>query len=107
MVLYVGEAVRIRVSALDPETNLVLDPPPTSAKVDFWAPGRNPIRDPAVRATPDVPNAAMTYRATEGDFVLFQPTSGTPWTAGKWTYQVTVVGSSYSNWEYATFVLKP
>lgn len=107
MVLYVGEAVRIRVSALDPETGLSLDPPPTSASIDFWAPGRNPIRDPAVRGTPDVPHVAMTFRSTTDDYVLFQPTSGSPWVAGKWTYRVTVVGASYSNWEYATFVLKP
>lgn len=107
MVLYVGEAVRIRVSALDPETGNPLDPPPTSAKVDFWAPGRNPIRDASVRGTPDVPNVAMAYRTATTDYVVFQPTSGNPWVAGKWTYRVTVVGNSYSNWEYATFVLKP
>ena len=107
MALYVGEAVRIRATAVDPETSLALDPPPLSAKVDFWLPGRNPIKDELVRASPDASDRAMTYRTATGDFVLFQETAGSPWIAGKWTYKVTITGTSYLNWEFGTFVLKP
>lgn len=105
MALYVGEAVRIRATAVDPETGTPL-PAPIAATVDFWAPGKNPVKDPAVRDAPDVPAQAMTHRPDAGDFVLFQGTAGAPWVAGKWTYRVTVVGEAFSNWEYATFVLK-
>jgi hypothetical protein len=107
MALYVGEAVRIRASAVDPETKAPLDPPPTSAKVDFWAPGKNPAKDATVRSAPDVPNKPMEYRSATGDYVLYQETSGDPWVAGKWAYRVTIVGESYTNWEFGSFVLKP
>lgn len=103
---YVGEAVRIRVTATDPETGVALVPAPTSASIDFWRPGRNPIRDLEVRSTPDISNTEMAYRPATNDFVLFQSTAGDPWVAGKWTYRVTVSGDSFTNWEYATFVLK-
>lgn len=106
MVLYVGEAVKIRASAVDPETEVPLDPAPTGAVVAFWAPGRNPVRDPSVRDTPDLADQAMVYRVEEQDFIHFQDTSGAAWTAGKWTFRVTVQGTTYTNWEYSTFSLK-
>lgn len=106
MALYVGEAVRIRASAVDPETKTPLALPLT-ATVDFWKPGRNPVKDETVRDSPDVPGQTMTHRPETGDFVLFQATSAEVWEPGKWTYKVTVVGDTFSNWEFATFVLKP
>ena len=107
MALYVGEAVRIRASAVDPETKVALDPPPTEAFVDFWLPGKTPQRDPEQRAAPDLTAVQMTYREATADFVLYQDTEGDLWVPGKWTYRVTVVGTSYRNWEYSTFALKP
>ena len=108
MALYVGEAVRIRVDALDPETGEPLSPAPTSAVVDFWAPGKDPVKNLADRGSPDVQNQTMTYRSTEDDFVLYQDTSGgAPWVDGKWTFRVTVTGATYTNWEFGSFKLKP
>lgn len=101
MALYLGEAVRIRASATDPESGAALDPPPTSAAVDFWAPGVD-----RKEAEPTIPGVAMTYRTEQNDFVLFQATAGPSWTVGKWTYRVTVQGEAFSNWEYGTFALK-
>ena len=98
MTLYVGDALRIVVSATDPETGLPLDPPPTSAHVDFWAPGVDRKTNP-----PTTPDVAMTYRGASSDFVLFQDTTG--FAPGKWTFRVTVIGSTYSNFEYSTFKL--
>lgn len=107
MALYVGEAVRIKASALDPETKEPLSPAPTSARVDLWAPGRDPVRDPALRASPDVGPLAMTWREDTSDFVAFVDTNGaTPWEAGKWIYRVTVVGDAFENFEFGNFKLK-
>lgn len=105
MALYLGEAVRLRATATDPETGLPLTP--TGASVDFWAPGKNPIKDPDVRAFPDVGNQPMVWRPETQDFVLVASTTGPAWTAGKWTYRVTVQGEAFSNWEFSTFTLKP
>lgn len=104
MALYVGEAVRIRASALDPETKEALDPPPSSARVDFWAPGKNPSRDPLVRPDPDQGPVSMAYIVEQQAFVTFVLTTG--WEPGRWSYRVTVVGDRYENWEFGTFKLK-
>lgn len=107
MALYVGEAVRIRASALDPETLQPLDPRPNSARVDFWGPDRNPVRDPTLRNDPDVGPVAMSYRPEENDFIAFVSTGGAvPWEPGKWSYRVTVIGDAYENFEFGTFKLK-
>lgn len=105
MALYVGEAIRIRVEPIDPDTNQPLDPPPSSAEVSFWAPGRNPAKDPTVRATPDYgPFDMGAYDAELNGFTFYIETEG--WTEGKWSYQVKIVGaSSLDNWEYSTFKL--
>lgn len=107
MTLYVGEAVRIRTVVIDPDTGNVLTPPPTSVIVEFWGPGKNPIKDASVRGAPDKGSYPLDYRIDEQDFVYYADTTG--WTAGKWTYRVTVSRSnpSHTNWEYATLVLKP
>lgn len=106
MALYVGEAIRIRVDTIDPDTDLPLDPPPTSAEVSFWAPGKNPVTDPTVRSVPDVGPVSMGSYDTElKAFVLYIETTG--WEPGKWTYQAKIVGAnSFDNWEYSTFKLK-
>lgn len=101
MALFLGEAVRIKAKATDPETGEALDPPPTSATVDFWAPGLDRKVDP-----PTIAAQAMTYRPATDDFILFQPTYGSPWVTGKWTYKVTMTGSVYVNWEFSNFTLK-
>lgn len=116
MALYVGEAVRIRASALDPETQAPLDPPPQSATVSFWGPDRNPVKEVELRNDPDYgpfdmvapgqtsPNGFVNDSA---DFIAFVSTSEpNPWEAGKWTYRVTVVGNAFENFEFGTFKLK-
>lgn len=101
MVLYVGDSLRIVVGTTDPESGLPLDPQPVSAFVDFWAPGVD-----RKTSSPTLSAIAMTYRSPTQDFVLYQSTGGaTPWTAGKWTFRVTVTGSTYENHEYSTFKL--
>lgn len=105
MTLYVGEAVRIRSVVTDPDTGEVLDPAPSSVVVDFWAPSRNPAKDPTVRSTPDHGPFSLDFRDVEQDWVVYVDTTG--WTSGKWTYRVTVVRSSHTNWEYASLTLKP
>lgn len=101
MALFLGEAVRIKAKATDPETELALDPPPDSATVDFWAPGLDRKIDAAT-----ITDVAMTYRSSTDDFILYQSTDGSPWVAGKWHYKVTVTGAVYVNWEYSAFTLK-
>lgn len=103
MVLYLGEAVKIVASASDPESGAPLDPPPSSAFVDFWGPGVNRRTE-----SPTISRVSMTYRTGTKDFVLVQNTApmvDPRWIAGKWTYRVTMVGL-FSNFEYATFTLK-
>lgn len=106
MALYVGEAVRIRAVANDPDTGEVLDPPPSAVYVELWKPERNPASDPSVRATPDVPRVDMDYRADENDFIVFVSTEGTPWEPGRWSFRVTIEGDDYTNWEYGSFRLR-
>lgn len=101
MTLYLGEAVRILAVPTDPETGLPLNPPPTGATVDFWAPGLDRKVDaPTISAVP------MTFRSATGDFILFQDTAGANWVLGKWVYRVTVQGATFRNFEYASFSLK-
>lgn len=101
MALYLGEAVRIRASATDPETGLALDPPPVEAVVDFWAPGLDRKVD-----DPTFSGVVMSYRTEQKDFILFQSTTGDGWIPGKWIYRVKVTGDSFENFEYANFTLK-
>ena len=101
MALFLGEAVRIKAKATDPETGEALDPAPTSAVVDFWAPGLDRKVD-----DPTIEGVTMTYRPTTDDFILYQSTDGAPWVIGKWTYKVTMTGAVFVNWEYSNFTLK-
>ena len=119
MVLYAGEAVRVRavVSDLDTDGPLVIpqgEPAPT-AELTIWKPGDNPIKDPAIRDTPEHGPASMTWRPAESDFIIFVHTRGadvTPdpagakWEPGRWTFRVKVEGNAFTNWEYGTFTLK-
>lgn len=119
MALYAGEAVRIRAEVIDPDTDATLvvaeGEANPSATIKLWAPGRNPARDPSVRATPDHGPNPMTYREAEGDFIVFVHTRGTgisqdpmgdKWEHGKWSFRVEVTGNVFTNWEYGTFTLK-
>ena len=83
MVLYAGEAVRVRAEVLDPDTGapLVLredDPIPT-ATIKLWGPGKNPARDPTIRNSPDHGPRWMTYRTEHRDFVIFIHTREGSW----------------------------
>lgn len=100
MALYVGETVRVRAHALDPETGERLDPAPTEAFVDFWAP------EVERGDAPTLGNRQMAYREATNDFVLNETTNpNSGWVPGKWTYRVTVVGQVFTNWEYGSFKL--
>lgn len=75
MVLYAGEAVRVRAEVLDPDTGKALvldeDDPVPVATVKLWGPGRNPARNPDVRSSPDYGPKGMSYRPDYRDYVIF------------------------------------
>lgn len=115
MASFLGESVGVKADPRDPFTGAKLTAAGGyEAYVDFFAPGKAPKTVPADRVAPDVANVAMTYNATivnekdssVGAWVLYQPTEGAPWVAGKWWFRVTVTSSSYDNWEYSSFVLR-
>lgn len=106
MALYVGEAVRIRASALDPETREPLTPRPISAHVHFYHPDKNPARDPEVRDDSDFGPIEMGWREATQDFAVFVSTDGSGWVPGRWSYRVTVQGNAYENFEFGTFRLR-
>lgn len=92
---HVGETVRLRAKATDPETFEVL--PEGTAQVEWWAPGADRTGDPASVTTP------MSWRTAEQDYVVYQQTDG--WVPGRWTYKVTVTGTQYSNVRISTITL--
>lgn len=111
MVLYVGEAVTIVASAVDPlrgDANIV----DATAVVDFYAPGKDPKGNPDDRS-PDKPPVGMSYvadavvklgsSAVTGAYVGYVDTAG--WEPGKWSYKVTLSGT-YESWEYGSFTLR-
>lgn len=112
MVLYVGEAVTIVAAALNPLRNNVAITDAV-AKVDFFAPGKDPKGNPADR-TPDQGDLPMIYDALAtfqtaqtsvvGAYVCYAETAG--WEPGKWSYRVTLTGNEYESVEYSTFTLK-
>lgn len=94
---HVGETIRLRAKATDPETLAVLTP--TSAVVEWWGPGVDRTASlPAVTSN-------MGWRVTEQDFVLYQATDG--WPPGRWTYKVSVTGTQYTNVSVGAITLNP
>lgn len=106
MVLYLGEAVQVRAIALDPATRDPLDPPPLESWVRWWRPGRNPVRDPTLRGSPDFGPRAMLYREARQDWVAYEPTDVLGWEAGRWTYEVRMIGTNFTNFEYGTVMIR-
>ena len=106
MAIYVGEAVTVLCTAIDPTTGLAIST--ADAEVEFYAPPKNPPKVPADRTsdhgpfamtwTPDVVNKDESL----GAYVVFADTTG--WLPGKWFYKTTLSGA-FESWEYANFTL--
>lgn len=120
MVLYAGEAVRIRAVVTDLDTGgplvIPLGEPAPTAELMLWAPGKNPSRDVEVRDDPDHGPVSMTWRPDESDFIVFVHTrgpdttadpEGEKWVPGRWSFRVKVEGNAFTNWEYGIFNLRP
>lgn len=106
MTIFVGEAVTIVCAAINPLTATVISD--ATGQVDFYAPGKTPKTVPADR-TPDhgpFPSlfdaSVLNKDGSLGAYVAYVDTTG--WTAGKWSYKVTLTGS-YDTWEYGQFAL--
>lgn len=102
MAIYVGEAITIKASALNPATGLPITD--ASAVAEFYAPGKDPKNNPADRQT-DRPDATLTYDPIQEAYVGFVSTDS--WESGKWSYRVRITGPLYDSWEYGAFTLKP
>ena len=120
MALYAGEAVRVRAEIIDPDTDQTFvvaeGESNPSATIKLWAPGKNPVKDPGIRDSPDHGPDNMDYRESVGDFIVFVHTRGSgispdptgeKWEPGKWSFRVEVTGNVFTNWEYGTFTLRP
>lgn len=108
MTLYVGDTVAVKVDLLDPFTKEALTG--YTVTLDLYAPGKNPKKDPSVRATPDVTGVNAAYDPDVensagglGTYIGYVDTDGLE--AGTWSYRVTASGSTYSDTEYGTFRL--
>ena len=108
MAIYVGEAITLIGAAINPVTETVIDD--ATAKVEFFGPGKNPIKNPADRVVDQGP-VPMTFSSTvvnkdgtTGAYVGYAETAG--WQPGKWHYRVTLSGT-LDSWEYGTFTLQP
>ena len=100
---YLGEAVAVRASARHPFTEEVV--PDLSGHVDFFAPGKNPQRNPNDR-TPDVSNIPVSFDEEIEAYVAYVLTDGSPWEPGRWSYRVKLEGDNWKNWEYGNFQLR-
>lgn len=107
MAIYVGETVTIVGAAFDPVAQRIIND--ALATVVFYAPGKNPIRNPEDRV-PDFGPVPMDFNGvvvnkdgTIGAYVGYIGTAG--WAPGKWHYRVTLTGT-YESWEFGTFTLK-
>lgn len=101
MPTYVGEGITVVCTAKDPVSGTVISD--AVATVEFYAPDKRPARNPADRVA-DYGPVSMSYDADidGGSYVAYVDTTG--WTAGRWTYRVTLSGA-YSSWEYGTLRL--
>lgn len=108
MSIYAGEAVTVKVQAVDPLTNAIISGG-VVGKVEFYAPPKDPKNVVADRVVDKGPFAlafnatAINKDGTVGAYVAFVDTTG--WAPGKWNYKATLTGS-YNAWEFGSVVLK-
>lgn len=100
MVLYVGEAVTLAVTATNPLLGDAVITDGTCV-IELYAVGTDPKNDPAAR-TPTTTHAAA-WDAAVGAYVAYIPTTGLA--AGKHPYRA-VLSGAYSSWEYGSFTLR-
>lgn len=102
MAIYVGEAVAVRAQATNPFTKApIID---LTGVAEFYAPGRDPKKVPADRATPD-DSVSVAYDASAEGYLAFWPTAGKD--PGKWTVRIHLTGGDYDNFEFGTVTLVP
>lgn len=108
MAIYVGEVVTIICAATNPVDGSVISD--ATGAVEFYAPGKNPVKTPADRVADAGPlplafNASVTNKdGSTGAYVGYAETAG--WAPGKWTFKATLTGS-YDTWEFGSFTLVP
>jgi hypothetical protein len=97
--MHAGEGLLIRISAA--RSGRVIDGGQVTA--EFWAPGRDPVTDPAVRATPDH-QAGCDYDPFTRRWTARVPfTAG--WPPGTWTVRGRASGEDWDGWAWQTFPL--
>lgn len=106
MTIFVGEGITVVCAAKNPITGAVVGD--AAAKVEFFAPPKNPAKVPADRDvdegpfTLDFDDSIANADGTTGAYTVIVDTTG--WDSGKWNYRVTLTGA-FVSWEYATFKL--
>lgn len=103
---YVGEAIAVVAQAVDPNTKAQITD--AAAEVEFYAPGKNPAKNPDDRTAdkgplPMVWDADVVNKDGTGAYIAYVDTSG--WASGKWAFKVTLSGS-YDSWEYGSVKLE-
>lgn len=101
MAIYLSETIRVTAVPRDPDSLDPLDPLPSRAYVDFWAPGV----DRRIQA-PTIANLEMTRDEAGQRFFLDVTTDTQEWRAGNWVYRVTAA-DTYRSIEYGQFTISP
>lgn len=100
MAMYLGETIRITAVAKDPDTLDPLEPMPSRAFVDLWAPGV----DRRVQS-PTIATIEMLRDETAQRFYVDINTTSQAWRQGVWTYRVTAA-DTYRTIEYGQFKME-
>lgn len=104
MPLHAGETVAFQVRGVDGLSHAVITD--AACTVNLFAPGRDPVGNPAVRASPDVTVATM-YNAADRYYEASVSTAG--WASGTWTAQGVISGGAgdYYAFGFESFPLCP
>lgn len=91
-----GQKLAVRMRAARPDGSVVRAP----ALAEFFAPGKDPERDPASRVVPLVFDEASRLYGAE--------VSTAGWAPGLWTYRGTVTdgGAAPAGWGFCRFTLR-
>jgi hypothetical protein len=84
--MHAGEAIVVRLSAVRSGCPVITG----QVTAEFWAPGTDPVSDPAVRAAPSF-SVPCTYDESRRRWTAQVATAG--WAPGVWTVRGRVAGS--------------
>src|SRR3954470_6890141 len=100
MAVYVGEELRVAITATDPVTEQpIID---ADAEIEFFTPGKKPKTNPADRTVDQGPYP-LTFDASLGAYVGSVSTND--WLPGRWSYRAVLTGT-YESWEYGSVSIK-